>query len=73
MNCPACNSEMVKGDYVIQSSFLRFLVAGISWQALWFQALYGDSAPRVKVLDTFEAKGGYHCARCGAALLLKEQ
>lgn len=69
MKCPKCESEMTRGQYLVEGTWLRFLfVVGFSWQSLWFKPDQAG-AGKTEVMESHWPKSGFHCATCGTAVI----
>lgn len=66
--CPGCASEMVAGEARIHSTFLGFLLFGLSHEHLWFAPQ--DARNReARVLHSGERRIAWRCSDCDTTLI----
>jgi hypothetical protein len=66
MQCPICQTPMQEGAVRMGGGMERFLVAGFSWESVWFET---EGAAKRPMLESGERREAYRCAACDALVL----
>ena len=67
MNCPNCQTLMTKGQAVVKSTLLGWLLAGFSYMSLYFRLHPKDELK--EILGPNDPTEGYLCPQCEALLI----
>jgi hypothetical protein len=65
-DCPLCGGTLERGAASVHSTFLRFLIAGISWQSAWFRS--AQTGKKQVVFGPW-SKTAARCKDCGTLLV----
>ena len=65
INCPYCGNRMIAGTAYVRGTFVGFLLAGASYQHLWFKT----DAEKNVIIESGKSRPGHHCTHCGAVTI----
>lgn len=67
MNCPNCQSEMVKGKVTLDRTTLNFLAFGLGSSVLRFKK--EGRRKKIKLMSNWGVNRAYFCENCGAVTI----
>ena len=67
--CPSCGGTMLPGTASVRGTILGFLVAGVSYQHLFFRPAGGGRKSDRVVVGSGDSSRAWRCDRCGAVLV----
>jgi hypothetical protein len=71
MNCPACGTEMRRGQVSVHGTALGFLFIGLSHQHCWFEEFERNTKEKV-IVPSNGSRPACSCPKCSAVVILQK-